>query len=231
MKQDTFLFEGTTNSQYSAERSIREILPYFEGLHSFLDLGCGMGAWSKAFEDLGYNKFDLVDHPSTPVNKLLVAGKEHFLGVDLENELPPDRIYDFAICIEVLEHFRQARALKILDYLCSSTSMIIFSAAIPRQWGLGHYNLQRHAYWHNEFSKRGFNYFDGFKPNLIGDIKINYWIRQNIFLYYKVEHEHRFSGIQNITNLEFEIVHTSVLNKPFGKKEIINLLWNSFFKG
>jgi hypothetical protein len=230
MKQQEFLFAGTSGNAVSASLVYPHIAPLLNGLQSFIDLGGGMGAWSAMFEETGRLDFWLVDHPAIPVNELLIKRRENFVGLDLEKNLPPNHTFDFGICIEVLEHFSEKRALKILDYLCENCDLVLFSAAVPRQGGVGHINLQRHSYWHHHFSKRDFNWYDGFKHALLPDKDIKYWIRQNLFIYYRPIHASRFAGLSNYTHPDFELVHTSILNKPIGKKEWFHLFREIFFK-
>lgn len=50
MKQNEYSFYNTIESKNSAEIIIKTILPFFKNVNSFLDLGCGVGAWSKEFK-------------------------------------------------------------------------------------------------------------------------------------------------------------------------------------
>lgn len=220
MKQENYLFGFTNNGAYSAERIIGELLKFIPNPKSVLDLGCGMGAFGKAFETHGIQDITLIDHPSIQQKELLTSGSK-FIAVDLDKTLPPPIKVDVAVCVEVLEHFSTRRALDILEYLCKSSSLILFSAAVPRQGGTGHLNEQTHEYWQNIFKERGFEYSDGFKINLLSDSQILYYYCQNIFLFYKKEQYEYLSAQPNITMPGFELRHKNILNKPMGFRELL----------
>ncbi len=230
MKQVNFQFADTSANLASAIEVIEVIWPWIADIGSFADLGGGMGSWSKALELKGISNFNLIDHPLTPVENILIENKSNFTPVDLELDLPVYEHYDLVICTEVFEHFSEKRALELLEWINASTDFILFSAAIPRQGGLGHVNLQRHAYWHEKFSNLGFSFFDGFKPEIISNQGIKYWFRQNLFLYHRGKFTERFQNLSNITNPEFELVHKSILNKPIGRKEWLGLFLTLFFR-
>jgi hypothetical protein len=223
MQQDQYLFVNTIRNHNSAALVLDCLIQYFEKVQTVMDLGCGMGAWSKAMFERGFEEITLVDHPSLPRNKLLIHAKERFNAVDLDVSLPGPGNFDMIMCIEVLEHFKEKRALEILDFICCSTSLVLFSAAIPGQFGEGHINCQRHGYWHAQFERRGFAFYDGFKPNLLSNDSINYWIRQNLFIYFKPSQAWRFTGLSNTTTSEFELVHQSILNRKMGIKEYLKM--------
>jgi len=190
-----------------------------------MDVGSGMGCWGKVFEAEGLTDITLIDHPALPVKDLLVSNKSFFLPVDMETQLPPVKRVGLVICTEVLEHFNKQRANEIMDYLTECSDLILFSAAIPRQGGLGHVNEQRHGYWHQRFEEKGFRYFDGFKIDLIANPDIIYYLRQNLFFYYKPSQAFRFAGKSNISAPDMEWVHISNLNRPLRIKENLDGLW------
>jgi len=232
MKQEVFQFGHTAdlNNYQSARVVLKYIMPYLNNVSCLLDLGGGMGAWSAAFNDIGIMQTRLVDHPGLDRNKLLLNDKNNFEAVDLDKALPKKESFDMAICIEVLEHFKEDRALEIHQFLCESSDLILFSAAIPGQNGIGHLNCQRHAYWHKAFADCGFHFFDGFKPSLLGENDIYYWIRQNLFFYYRPNQAWRFEGKPNISNMEFELVHNRILTKKMGIKEYLKMAPSILFK-
>ncbi|MGE0931426.1 hypothetical protein [Peijinzhouia sedimentorum] len=162
----------------------------------------------------GILDFKMVDHPSLEASKLLVDNSKNFIPINLEKELPPKMMFDLAICIEVLEHFNLKRSLELHEYLTDSSDLILFSAAIPNQKGVGHINEQRHGFWHKEFEKKGFKFFDGFKTKLFKhENEIRFYHLQNLFLYYKESKSNAFRNVENITSSKFELVSTKILNR------------------
>ncbi len=224
MHQKNFLFTHTNRNYQSARIVLQHLQPFISKLSSFLDLGGGVGSWSKALLDIGFKDICLVDHPSMKREDLLYQDSDSFKGVDLESLLPEPKQYDCILCIEVLEHFHENRALEILDFICKNTNLVLFSAAIPGQNGVGHINCQRHSYWHQQFKSKGFDFYDGFKSELLKNDQIQYWIRQNLFFYYRPEKVTNFEDLPNITSPAFELVHTSILNRKTGIREYLKRL-------
>ena len=71
-------------------------------------------------------------------------------------ELAIDRRYDLVSCVEVLEHIPEAQADRAVGFLAGSAERsIYFSAAIPRQPGVGHINCQPSLYWMLAFERHG----------------------------------------------------------------------------
>jgi len=228
MEQIKYEFEFTGKHLVSASKVIDSIIEYLPEINSFLDFGCGMGVFSAAMEEKGFTNFKMVDHPLLPSDKLLVKRKENFLPVDLDKNLPELRKFDLAICLEVLEHFSNKRSLELLDFLVDSSDLILFSAAIPRQLGTGHINEQWHDYWHSEFAKRGFGYFDRFKIDLINDKNILYCYRQNLFLYFNLKNINDFDNTKNITSDEIFLISSHIIKRPYGFGEVLKMLPSSF---
>jgi|688.fasta_scaffold548875_2 hypothetical protein len=229
MKQNEYLFYNTIESKNSAEIIVKTILPFFKKVNSFLDLGCGVGAWSKEFEKIGFSEFHMIDHPQLDIENLLVENKKNFIPVNLDTELPPSLKTDFTMCIEVLEHFKEERALQLLKYISETSDIVLFSAAVPNQKGVGHINEQNHSYWHNKFEELGYKMFDGFKPLLFNhNHVIKYFHIQNMFIYYKDESTIDFKGLTNISSKEFEIRSIELIEKKMNLGDLLNELPKSF---
>lgn len=217
----------------TAQKVWSEVAPLFSEVITVLDLGCGMGAWSAVVESDESKSVQLVDHPSVPKSNLLVKNKDNFLGIDLDKELPPSARWDLIICIEVLEHFSTKRALELKDFIISCTDLVLFSAAIPGQGGVGHINCQRHSYWHHQFKQAGFKYYDGFKSAIVHDESIPFWIRQNLFIYYTAKYDFIFADKPNYTPANFELIHAGMLRNEIGLKSWLNMgpaVWLNFIR-
>lgn len=151
------------------------------GIHpvSVIDIGCGVGEWSNGNE--GYIGVDY-----RVKEKDLLIPKDRFISANLNREFPKfDRRFDLALCLEVAEHLKPARAKALVEYLCSLSDVVLFSAAIPYQGGNGHINEQWQRYWARLFLK------EGYTGIVIGEIRekkdVELWYRQNTVLYVKSE--------------------------------------------
>lgn len=142
---------------------------------SVVDVGCGVGEWNNGNE--GYIGVDY------RVNeKDLLIPKDRFISANLNREFPKfDRRFDLALCLEVAEHLKPARAEALVEYLCSLSDMVLFSAAIPYQGGNGHINEQWQRYWMDLFKARG--YTGVVLPAIRENSKIELWYRQNAILF------------------------------------------------
>lgn len=230
MKQKDYLFYSEDERVYESAKRIYEVIsPYLPKINSVVDIGCGMAAFSKVFQESGVEKVTLIDHPNFKASNCLVKQEFQFIPCNLDKEIPENLSADLLICTEVLEHITKKRSLQVLDFITSCSDIIIFSAAIPRQGGLGHINEQRHEFWIKEFKKREFDYADLFKTKIINDESIFYWLRQNIFIFFKNQPAN--SPLKNAKWLgeNFEIVSDYILTKKYGFSELVKLLPKAFY--
>ncbi len=230
MKQKEYLFYGTDQTLSSTRIIVKVINKYLPKINSVIDLGCGMAAFAKAFQENGSNEITIIDHPKLDVSKCVVKDNYTFTPCDLDIAIPVVQKVDLLICTEVLEHIGYNRSLKVLDYIVSCSDIILFSAAIPRQGGLGHINEQRHNFWISEFRKRGFQNFDLFKLDLINNTEVLYWLRQNLFIFHRNQPVDSILNTMPILGNEFELVSSYVLNKEYGISEILKKIPSSLYR-
>jgi hypothetical protein len=229
MKQEKYLFYDSDQIYCSAKIICEEIRKFLPEINSLADIGCGMAAFAKAFQEEGVEKIILIDHPSLDISKCLVKENFEFIPCDLDNDLPKPIRVDLAICTEVLEHLNKERSLKILDYITQCADIIIFSAAVPRQGGRGHVNEQRHKFWISEFEKRKFDYSDSFKSNISKNEGVLYWLTQNLFIFFKNKNENSLLFNTKLFGNNFEILNQCILNKEFGFFELLRMLPRAFY--
>jgi hypothetical protein len=115
---------------------------------------------------------------------------------------------DLAICLEFVEHIPAHRSEPIIDWICNSAKVVLFSAAIPGQAGTGHINLHRPRFWDYLFSARGFERYDIVRGKIIHDKRIPWWYRQNMVVY--TPDPTTIEVSQDYLPADFHIVHRDV---------------------
>jgi len=182
--------------KYQQDRSYMSAIEYAKHLHNYLsidsiiDIGCGRGAWIKAF----CHEFDIkkptedamgIDGPWNYGKDL--AEEFNFLPYNLDEcqNLPLNRRFDLAISLELAEHLSPRSSQSLVDALCKLSDVIIFSAATRNQAGVGHINEKYPSHWASIFLSNGFAPYDLFRPALWGNINIAPWYLQNAFVYVK----------------------------------------------
>ena len=161
----------------------REALPFIlEGdvPRSVLDVGCGVGTWLAAFEELGVTDIFGLDGVDIPRESLLID-KGHFKTLDLSKPWSVGRRFDLIICLEVAEHLPSLSSADFVAALCSHSDRIIFSAGCPKQPGQNHINCQWPEFWQDLFNHQGFLCEDSIRPTIWDNKGIEVWYRQNIF--------------------------------------------------
>lgn len=194
----------------AAELVVESILDLVGTTRSVVDLGGGTGAWCRAFKSRGVPRVLCLDHPTAMTSELLVA-EDEFLAADLTVDCPDPVPSDLAISVEFAEHVSVRRADWVVEFLTRSAGLVVFSAAVPRQGGVGHVNEQWPAYWAELFARRGFTQLDIIRPRILHESRVPFWYRQNIFLY-AVE-PGRFAGLPQLLPPDFVVVHSSTLDR------------------
>ena len=165
--------------------SARVVVPLvMELLHprSVVDVGCGLGAWLRAFLDNGVNVVCGIDGGYVNQADLLIEHNS-FIATDLTQPFTIESKYDLAVCIEVAEHLPATHADALIAQLTDAAPAVLFSAAIPGQGGINHVNEQWPEYWRDLFAKHGFMMIDAFRPNIRSNPQVAYYIRQNLALF------------------------------------------------
>lgn len=192
-----------------------EIIPFLLNIvqpTSVIDVGCGTGTWLKFFIDNGIK--DIVGIEGYHLNKSSLLVDETLVELhDLEKPFSLNRKYDLLISLEVAEHLHKRAAKQFVNSLTNLSDVIFFSAAIPHQGGQNHINEQPCSYWINLFSENGFKVFDIVRPTFWNNTKVEYWYKQNSFLFINKNVEERFILKSYPSFLESELVHPELFNK------------------
>jgi len=149
-----------------------------------VDVGCGVGEWSN-----GNSHYLGIDY-RIDKSKLLIE-PEQYIECDLNRNFPSLKVihngrgmFDLVICLEVAEHLKPYRAEPLVEYLCSLSDYVLFSAAIPYQGGQGHINEQWQSWWAEWFYKQGYGQVP-LPPEMRDNPDIELWYRQNMVMYKK----------------------------------------------
>ena len=171
-----------------ASTSARAILPMlFDRFSptSVVDVGCGTGAWLSVAQELGVVDLLGIDGPWVAAESVMI-GSEHFLECDLGNVDPSiDRRFEMCLSTEVAEHLPPQRSAGFVDLLCRLSDVVVFSAAIPRQGGMGHVNERWQSFWVGQFERNGFGVLDPVRPAVWNDDNVEPWYRQNLLVFVK----------------------------------------------
>ncbi len=175
-----------------------------------VDVGCGLGEWLLAFQELGVRQLCGLDGDHVQRDRLLID-RSCFLPTNLAHPFEVPGEYDLAMCLEVAEHLPHAASGRFVRALTRAAPFVLFSAAIPGQDGNGHINLKWPDYWRSLFEAEGFRMFDPIRPRFREHPSIEWWYRQNLFLYASERIEPwRFGlGEQVARGKELEWIHIS----------------------
>lgn len=149
---------------------------------SVVDVGCGVGTWSRAFLTAGVP--DVLGIDGAYVDRsMLQIPLQNFVPHDLRRPLELDRKFDLAISLEVAEHLPHLYARDFVATLVRLAPVVLFSAAIPQQGGRGHVNEQWPAYWVEKFAEHGYLPIDYVRPKVWDRDDVEWWYSQNMLLY------------------------------------------------
>ena len=118
--------------QASAAAVVPVVLNHIQP-RTVIDVGCGEGWWAKAFADLGGCEVLGLDGPGAGG-----ALDGRFVAWDLRYSFADVARGELAVSLEVAEHLSAKRADGFVNDLCSIADVVLFSAAIPGQGGVGH---------------------------------------------------------------------------------------------
>lgn len=218
-------------TRYSAKKVLSYIFSFIE-VKSMCDVGCGVGTWlSQGCGILGKD-IKICGLDGDYVNReYLQIEQNEFIPSNLEKRINLNRRFDLVITLEVAEHLPPQRAKTFVEDLTKLGDVILFSAAIPRQGGLGHINEQPLSYWVEKFAECGYTVFDIVRPEIWNEPKILPMYKQNCVIFAKNDCE----AYQKFLNIKcdsiLDIIHPDVYKNMYGisVKYKSNLKW-CFFK-
>jgi SAM-dependent methyltransferase len=226
---EDFYFSQIKGSYKSAIFFVRTLLSIYKP-KSVVDLGCGRGAWLKAFIENGAEKVVGIDG-SWNSQANMIDPKIEFYQADLNQRIEKthDIKYDLSISLEVAEHLDESSANIFIKSLTNFSDLVMFGSAFTAQGGTNHINEQPHTYWAKIFMSYNYLPYDIFRPVLWGNNEIEFWYQQNTFLYIRKD-----SSIANIfakaghfpiKNINFmDCIHPSLYNLKLRRKSFIKAL-------
>jgi SAM-dependent methyltransferase len=207
--------------EYLVARSLDSARQYLSYLwnslqpKSVLDVGCGHGAWLKACHELGATQLLGLDGNWNSQSSMIDSAIE-FRSIDLNKPFSIPEKVDLTICLEVAEHLEPRIATQFIHCLTETSDVVLFSAAYLNQGGTNHINEQQHSYWAKLFAARHFYAFDLFRPVFWGNENVDFWYRQNVFLYVRKDSSEwqvmANSGHRSMANIDFmNCIHPDML--------------------
>jgi SAM-dependent methyltransferase len=154
------------------------------------DYGCGYGAWAIESAQLfpkskviGFDFKAAIEKNNLSFNKITNLS---FSALDLAAKSNSYNNCDLAICLEVVEHIPENSALNLIEQMCKTAKVILFSGAIPGQGGTEHINEQPLKYWISQFNKHGWIAVDLVRPTIVSNKAIPSYYKSNIFVFVPV---------------------------------------------
>jgi SAM-dependent methyltransferase len=178
----TRFFHGRAEGSLRSARRVAPLLVEWIKPTSVLDVGCGTGAWLRAFLDAGVTEVLGVDGDYVDRTALLIS-TEQFLPRDLKQPLDLGRKFDLACSLEVAEHLPPACSQAFVESLVRHAPIVLFSAAIPGQVGNGHINCRWPRFWIELFARFEYVAIDCLRSRCWDDPDVEPWYAQNMFLF------------------------------------------------
>ena len=187
-------------------KSALNVLPYVRELFmtdSVVDVGCGTGAWLKAWSEIFKSDNYLgIEGPYLDKENILIPASK-VIFKDLKEPLKLDQRFGLVISLEVAEHLPASSAGIFIESLVSLGDIILFSAAIPGQEGTYHINEQYPEYWAAIFNKYDYIPVDCIRPRIWKDSSVEFYYQQNILVFIKK------NIIAEYPDIQFDAAHTN----------------------
>ena len=149
---------------------------------SVLDVGCGTGNLLATFARYGATDLLGIDADHVPRDLMHIAPEQFHVAA--RGCIPdPRRRFDVACSLEFAEHLPQERAEGLVALLAGAAPVVLFSAAVPGQGGLGHVNEQRQSWWAALFAAQGLVPVDCIRPAIQNAPGAEWYYAQNTIVY------------------------------------------------
>ena len=183
--KNPYVHDKAVHNNRAALEILPKVLDMFE-VHSIVDFGSGICTWLNVAQTLGVGDVLGLDGEWVDLS-LLAIPEAQFLKHNLHESIQLERRFDLAICLEVAEHLRPEDAEVLIDSIVNHSDVVLWSAAIEGQGGQNHINERPPSYWDELFRARCYVWEDSLRPMFWQNEKVDWWYRQNILIYKKVE--------------------------------------------
>lgn len=215
MQKETLQPEDTYGAEFyqaqvegslrSAQVVVPQILSLLPSTESVIDIGCGTGAWLSVFLTHGVETVYGIDGGSVPPEHFLIDPND-FLSHLLTTPVELSKKYDLVTSLEVAEHLEEENAEGFIQFLCDASDVAVFGAAIPGQGGHNHVNERWPSYWQALFQKKGYKLFDIIRPLIWTDSRVEWWYRQNTFVYVNESRKDLISHFEEVEKGNLNII-------------------------
>lgn len=155
------------------------ILEAYPDVETVVDVGCGMGDYTRAFISKG---IQCTGYDGNPCTSQLTEGlcdvKDFAVPVDFG-------VFDLVLCLEVGEHISKEYEQVFLDNITkASKKYLLLTWGLEGQPGWGHVNGRSNEYIISEVKKRGFRY-EPKKSQFLRETAEHWWFKSTIMAYAK----------------------------------------------
>ena len=188
---------------------VPRILNLFPWVRSVIDVGCGTGDWLQSFSLNGVPKIVGLDGKDRTKDSLPID-KMEFRMTDLSKPFPQADHFDLALSLEVAAYLPPESAVGFVTSLTKLSDVVVFSAAIPGQGGIGHVNERWPGYWVTLFKDQGFTCFDILRGEFWYDERVEWQYAQNMLVFVKEGRTDLVKDLQDKTHnakLPLDLVH------------------------
>jgi len=188
------------NMDSGSIRSAREVLKIVRDAlnpKSVVDVGCGTGAWLKAWLELGVENILGIDGDYVRPEQLLIP-VDRFRAMDLSTPAKLESQFDLVQSLEVGEHLHKDAADAFVSLLCSLGTVVLFSAAVPYQRGTHHVNEQWPEYWEKLFLKRNYIAVDFIRDRVWENPRVEPCYCQNTLFYVHADNAEVFEKLRGL---------------------------------
>jgi SAM-dependent methyltransferase len=207
--------KNSYNSDYykkigaGSANSAAAIIPVVQKLvspKSVADIGCGTGIWLAEWQRNDVNDIIGIDGAYI-LKEQLKINADLFIAQDLQMPIQIERKFDLVQSLEVAEHLKPEFAASFIKNLCGLSDLVLFSAAIPAQGGINHFNEQYPDYWISLFSQNNFTPYDCLRKIIWNNKTIDTCYRQNILLFVRNEVSHNYPAVTSTNEPILNLVH------------------------
>jgi hypothetical protein len=182
---ETFDYDKMWQEEMPFAKRLAEWIKFWLNPEFVVDLGCGPGMYVHALNEIdveavGYDTDERIKDKQNLYQQSIF---------DLDSI---SGIANVALCIEVAEHIKEKLSRQIVKSclgILERRGILIWSAAIPGQGGVGHINCQPKEYWHNIFRACGAIRLHELEEDMLSSIRRGYhmgWFTQNAMIFMKI---------------------------------------------